>query len=519
MTMKSFAVVALLSSLVSADMAVNPSSVTSMSRSEQAAFREVSLYCENDVERYCTRGDSLFADLFFMAPPPFEEMESFIDNMIQSTLRMPFESSSFLLIIEDGSPPSQPMEHHAVEHVLTEIAGQTPPEQVPAAAQRIAEHGSLLLEDQSQDETQVRVARRLSEVTPEELHQRQQALLPFSAAQTECLRSHYSQARLSISCGRALFRLEKLRDAQYSANVQFQEDRAVVMVNLLCLYALVLATGLVIYYRRRKDLRAKRRLTRKIFQAIYSSPQLKHAVEKEMGESVGHLPPLSTGTLWRMGLIGQKIRGAFEVCRWMRMVFVTIVSICFVLAPLSTLPVVVGYAAAVFWCAVFSPKPTEICACCCCEATTESAKNGTLTAEQECCACCKGTGVCCVQCASCCGDKGDEDDGCCCPKNDQVGCCCCCCGGDGKVNGGCCGGCCCSTDKASGCCGTCCDGCCCCSTDKTSGCCGTCCQGAGCGSCCCCSGTCCCCAACCSAKKEKSEPQMVVYEGVPMQIV
>lgn len=489
------------------DTAVDPASVSSMSRSEQDAFKEVSLYCEKDVQRYCgpRGGDAGFADMFFMTPPVFDEMESFIDSMIQSSLRMP--SESFLLIIEDRPAPT--VDHHAVEHVLTQIAGQTPPEKVPDTAQRIAEHGSLLLEQgETQDDTHARVARRLSEVTPEDLHQRQRALLPFTAAQTECLRAQYSRAHLSIPCGRALFRLDKLRDTQYRTNVQFQHDRAAVFVNLLCLYALVLATGLVIYLRRREDIRAKRRLTRKIFQAIYSTPHLKHAVEKEMGESAGHLPPLSTGTLWRMGLIGQQLRGALEACRWMRIAFVTVVSICFVMAPLTTLPVVVIYAATVFWCAVFAPKPTEICACCCCQATTESARNGTLTAEQECCACCQGTGVCSAKCASCCQDGG----GCgCCSEDKETagGCCdcdgCCCCSSDEKIN------------KLEGCC----DGCCCCCSgdknDKVEGCCGTCCQGAGCGSCCCCSGACCCCAACC--KNESQKPQMVVYEGIPVAIV
>ena len=602
--------------------AVDPASISSMSPREQVAFRDVSAACEHDVQQMCGSGDNNMlggVDSFFLMPPglaSLREMESFIDHVMVSSLHMPAsssseESTSFLLILEDPQPQVMiDCVDRAVQHMLSEIAGKTPVEKVSDTAQRIANHGSILLETQPEDETHARVARRLSEVTPEDLQERQQALMPFSSTQTECLRAAYTEARLSLACGRAIYRLDQIRDKQYRAEWQFRQDRAVVMVNLLCLYALVIATGMVIYWRRRKDIRAKRRLTRQIFQAIYSKPDLKHAVEREMGRSAGNVPPLHGSELWRMGLLGRELKGVFKTCRLLRLSFVTIVTICFVLAPLTTLPVVVGYAAAVFWCAAFSPKPVEICACCCCAATTEDVKNGTLTQEQACCGCCNGTGVCSAQCASCCGPskkkknqgtqggccdgccccsggngnvKGCCDDGCSCCSGSKVeggGCCddcCCCCSANKGVKSteGCCDGCCCcsakngvkSTDgccddccccnankgakSTDGCCdgccccsgtkmegGDCCDGCCCCAMKKegdkltvdgccdsccccSSGCCagGTCCGGAGCGSCCCCMGTCCCSTSACCNKRRQKQPQMVVYEGVPVQIV
>lgn len=469
---------------------IDPVSTTSMSPREAAAFQDVSLYCERDVQVLC-EGAPDAVDFLLMPPAPsLHELESFIDGMIQSTLRMPSsESGGFLLIMEETHvAPS--MEDRTVHHVLAEIGQQTPPDKVPCTAKRIADHGNFLLAFKTEDasEPEVRMARRLSEVTPEVLLEHKQSLLPFGADRNACLRNAYAQAHLTVSCGRSIHRLDQIRGSQYEARVQLEEDRAVVLVNLAALYFLVLATGLVIYWRRRKDIRAKRRLTREILQAIYSKPYLKKAVEKELGgASVGHVPPLPTPVLWRMGLLGHKLKDAFRTYRVIRLTFVMVVATCFVVAPLSTLPFVVGYGTFVFVTALVGPKPPEICVCCCCHASTQDAEDGTLTVEQECCNCCMGTGVCSVDCASCCTPTADaETGGCCCTSGDKL---------DGCCGDGCC--CCKSSDTLEGCCG---EGCCCCKPDdKAEGCCPA--DGA------------------CGMKKEEKPSNLVVYEGVPMQIV
>jgi hypothetical protein len=471
-----------------------------MSPREAAAFQDVSLYCERDVQVFC-EGAPETVDFLLMPPAPsLHELESFIDGMIQSTLRMPSsDSGGFLLIMEETHAAPVSMEDRTMHHVLSEIVQQTPPEKMPCTAKRIADHGNFLLAVKTEDasEPEVRMARRLSEVTPEVLQEHKQSLLPFGADRNACLRNAYSQTHLTVSCGRSIHRLDQIRGSQYEARVQLEADRATVLVNLAALYFLVLATGLVIYGRRRKDIRAKRRLTRDILQAIYSKPYLKKAVETELGgASVGHVPPLPTPVLWRMGFLGRKLKDAFRTYRVIRLTFVMVVATCFVVAPLSTLPFVVSYGFFVFATALLGPKPPEICVCCCCHASTQDAENGTLTVEQECCNCCMGTGVCSVDCASCCTPTGDAETGDYCNKTK-----------------GCCGCCCCkSGDKVEGCCGK---GCCCCckSGDKLEGCCCSCCNSGskieGWGS----------AGGACGMKKEESASNLVVYEGVPMQIV
>ena len=63
----------------------------------------------------------------------------------------------------------------------------------------------------------------LSEVTVQDLQEH--ALLPYTAARSQCLRRRYNQKHLSLVCGRAVYRLDQIRDYQYRVNLQLAEER------------------------------------------------------------------------------------------------------------------------------------------------------------------------------------------------------------------------------------------------------------------------------------------------------
>lgn len=606
-----------------------------MSASEEAAFKEVALYCEQDVRTSCddARVDPMMESMmmrFMQQQQPLHiselehEIESFIESVLHSALQMPTQQMqrtqqhSLVLIVgndhqqqevkqvdenqDEFDPFLLPLSTTSV--LLDAVAGHVPPHKLPCAAKHMRVQAKAMLLEASapadapaQDAPHVLAARRLSEVTAADLQERQQGLLPYGPAVNTCLRTRYARAQLSQPCGRALYRLDQVRTAQYVNQVQWQRENAVVLVHLLCLYGLVLLTGAVLYWRRRHAVRRKRRLQRLLFQTVYSSPELKAAVEKRMGESAGRVPPLPTAALVRMGRFCREFRALWRCCWTVRVVVGTVMCVAFCWWPLATLPVVVGYAAAVFWTAACSPAPHDMCVCCCCGSTTDM-QAADRTAAQECCACCAGTGVCGTTCASCCGNVQDEPergasgggccDGCCCCGDDEDediergvgGCCddCCCCGDEDKKNlkdgccedccccgesdakaksnvkDGCCDNCCCcgsdaKADLMNGCCddccccgsnnnmtkstvkGGCCDDCCCCGDDKMmagDGCCNDCCRcgdgdntkaktflkdGHG------CCDDCCCCGDGDDTKAKTLHPRMIVYEGVPVQIV
>ena len=289
-----------------------------------------------------------------------------------------------------------------------------------------------------------------------------------------------------------------------------------IYLGLLCLLLILVA-------RRYRGNRGQRRLKLRIFQAIYSNPTLKAMLEKELGESVGSVPPVSSHVLRFMSEGGRSLRRKIACARRVQMAFFAFLLVLVFVAPFWVLPICIVLSAVRVALLCCASAPVRECTCCCCGASTEHAANGTLTQEQACCGCCKGTGVCAPGCADCCGPSG------------------CCCCEDGKCSGDCCDG------NGAGCCvdnqvvvSKCCGCCSCCGatadaakngtlTEAQLACC--CCCGTG----CCTSSTetgCCCCC-CCDGSSSSTKPTVVkgrgqkhifqpsfgVYQGIPVQVV
>jgi hypothetical protein len=454
--------------------------------------------------------------------PFMQDFGFFMDSMMESALHMPMIIEFVSIGPHEEDAPAPEHEDEAATHVISQIAANTHPDHVEVVADRLVEHGNnlLLQEDVATDKR--RMARRLTEVSPEEINQHRRVFLPFGCPhRNRCLQDAYDHHAVSPDCGFAMARLEHVRVAQYAHRVEQLEEEGSTLFQLTALYVFAVGTMLVLYLRRRSDQKETRRLKLNVLKAIYSTPELKAAVEKEIGEPLGHVPPLGMRALLRFGLHGQVFRQVLQAARMMRLAIFSALMGLFLVAPAYFLPVCVGLAAWAFVSVVFGPpQRVRMCACCCCGATTDDAKNDTLTQEQMCCCCCRGTGVCAVACSDCCDNVDTDKDleeaieakgtaaataGCCCCSccSGADGCCCCS-GADGCC---CCSGadgcCCCS--GADGCCCSGADGCCC-ATTANVGCCACCSAGDCCGNCCCCT-------------KKADPPNVGIYEGIPIQIV
>lgn len=562
----------------------DPSDYTSMRPRELEAFQDVAHKCHRDVSYHCdespfiasastTTTTSLphFPLTLFRAAnedDPFTDLGLLLDSIFAAEQhhRVPMlqQPEMRFIMVLDGSeavsssatPDESPSHEHAMaEQALSHIAAMTDMHTMDDTAEHVQHHAQWILQHPETTDTQRRLARRLQAVaTPDALLEQRRNFLPFGCPRrNQCLQRIYQQRLVSPPCGLALQRLENVRAIQHLESVQRYHEQQFVLKHLLLLYLLVLATMAVLYCRRGAQIRQTRRLKRRILTAVYSQPALKAAIETELGESIGTVPPLRWRALMKFGLHGREYRAWSKIARRVWLATVMCSAALLVVAPTLFLPLCVTMAAALFWCAISTRSPVRVCACCCCGASTEDVKNGTLTQDQECCGCCQGTGVCAPSCASCCGNDDDTDDKgcCCCSCCGGAGCCCCCSSGSGKsTSGGCCGCCssCCSSSSpkndggaaVSG--GGCCgggggDGCCCCGGGSTSGSCScstkkkktkacSCCGGSG---CCCCSGVACCVTdcKCCSGTESHHNcnkpsaiiPNLCIYEGIPLQVV
>jgi hypothetical protein len=452
-----------------------------MMPSERDAFVQVAQNCHRDVDHFCD-APARMMNPFLQIPGTSVPMDPFMqdfglmmDSLLDNALRMPIfvEFVSFGPQEEEHAPPEP--EDEAVAQAILQVAANTHPDDVKEVTDRLVKHGNNMLMQEGVTADKRRMARRLTEVSPQDLHEHRRAFLPFGCPQrNRCLQEVYDHHAVSPACGSAMARLEYVRTTQYAHRVEQLQEEGSTLFQLTVLYVFAVATMLVLYSRRRSDMKATRRLKLRVLKAIYSTPELKAAVEKELGESLGHVPPLGMRTLMRFGLHGQEFRQWIKVARMVRLTLISAMTVLFLVAPLYFLPACVGLSAWFFWCVVFGQKRVRMCACCCCGATTEDVKEGTLTEEQMCCGCCKGTGVCSAACADCCGGGGDDAPG----TSEDSGCSCCDC-----CNGGTC----------------CCD------------CCASCSAGSCCGNCSCCSAS--------SKKKAASDRNIVIYEGIQVQIV
>jgi hypothetical protein len=587
---------------------------------ELLALQKIEEVCQRDLDRHCrlprkTMADPVMQWLFTperLAPPPLlhpndldlmdpMNLGPLLDHMMDTALHMPMmvqrEEPMFVMFFEGVSVPqerapeevaldsmvSRLMQHSSncdkkkQEQAAATGAPMVPKLTTPEVAHHIRLKGQHVLEQEDVPEERRRLARRLTEVTPEEIMVRFTNTEPFDnhfsleqqnhnhdhppcPHKHKCLMKAREQNMVTPECGDALTRLEYVQKFEMEKN----HEMFLYMQFFWFYCILFFALFTMILVRKFKNGKGRFLLRLRVLQSVYSNPEIKAKVEDDIGVPLGNVPPLSNVALKLLNADGR------NQCRRKRQRFCHMLYLCvafFALDAFGALPpgwplFVMGF------CCVFmisriatlcySKPEVRECKCCCCGGSTSDVENGTVSDVQACCTCCKGTGVCSAKCKTCCGGGGDNKDGagsccggkcscakdhncdgscdCCGPKKECCGtkkecfameevklivkddCTCCCCGGS-------------MVDFATGnvsdvqaCC-TCCKG-----TGKCSAKCKSCCGGGGkkdgTGSCC--GGKCSCakehncngdCDCCGSFKKVVVDSNTVVYHGIPVQIV
>lgn len=426
-----------------------------------------------------------------LAPPPvLLDVTSILDDMMDRALTIQSEQSSPMMIhmiriaSDELDEPNQnaqafPAPEDVLDSMVHELMDRVN-EEPEIVAEKIVAHGNNLLKSE-EDESMVRMARRLTQVNPQAMGHK--LPLPFGCSQNRCLMRAYDQGLLSSPCAETLRAAEETREivARKVAAVEYESQA---FLHFTIIY-LVLAFVTIFALRRhlRKHgiyLKSRLSLTRKIFQAVYSNPEVKAKVEDAIGHDIGFVPPLSENILAQMGGQRQEICFTKKILR--------LASFAAILTLILVDPVMAMFFLCILMFArfihlLFCPPqpPKRSCSCCCCSASTDDARNGTLTKEQACCTCCHGTGVCAPGCADCC-EPDDPCDCCtddcdCCESKDVCNCCCCgasnldakkgtltaeqecctCCKGTGVCAAGCKA--CCDDDSSCDCCSGDCDCC------------------------------------------------------------
>jgi len=512
-----------------------------------SAMDSVKAACEIDVLFLCpmpsdfplARSDSVleFA-LSPLAPPPLIVDSQFLDDMLNSVLRMAADQpmdTSWTVIYDSRDEHREPKQLKLANDVISSAQVAATPEnfldsvvssladkQKEATAEtwdpvdfskRLVEHGDALLKERDLPEQKRRLARRLSETTPDRF-KGPRLPLPFSCPKSRCLMDAYEQGAVSNSCSDALKAAEQVRETE-SSTVSFMvahqvpESATFLGFSLLCTFLLVSALFLTLRQGAHFHHGAmqQRRLNKKILQAVYSNPELKTSIEFQLQEEIGAVPPLPPHVLATMG--GTKPPKAVICCtKAISMAFFPVMFVVFFVNPvLAVLSLCVAMTVRFLMWGVCPNPPVLMCKCCCCGVTTEDVKNDTVSAEQACCTCCNGLGVCGPLCMSCCG--ADPDDACdCCTGdcdccNPEPECTCCCCGlTNWNAKKGI------MTDEQSCC--TCCN-----ATGQCADGCAACCEGGS--GCACCSEGCDCCSGESSPNGKKAK--VFIYQGIPVQMV
>ena len=496
-------------------------------------MESVASACSRDVALLCPiPSDFLSRDPildFIMSPSPLMLDSSFMDQMLNSAIRMAADQpmGTTWTIVYDLGAEQKPRELEMANNVVSLPRVPTTAENVldsmvstlaeKSAAdpfefvKRLQEHGNTLLLDSTISEERRRLARRLSEASPTSFS-KPRLPLPFGCPKNRCLMAAYSEGATSDRCSDALKAAENVRDLEVAHETLLEQKESDAFLGFTFLYAILAFCTLAMVHKRFSKLHIGRmehlRLKRSILQAVYSNPEIKASVEFQLQEEIGGVPPLPPHVLERMG--GMKFPRGFFCCKVVRVFMMVLIVFLAFAAPLLAMPllciIMAGRCLSLSLCP--TKPPVRMCSCCCCGVTTEDVKNGTVSATQACCTCCNGLGVCGPLCTSCCGTDPEEACGCCSGDCDCCNpvpkCTCCCCGltnWDAKKGMMTDEQACCTCCAGTGSCG---EGC--------MACCGD--SGDGCG---CCAGDCDCCSG--ASSPVVKESKVVVYQGIPIQLV
>jgi hypothetical protein len=122
------------------------------------------------------------------------------------------------VIVGDSEPMSPPPSEQVVDAFVSKMA-QEQPEEIPLLAQQLVQHGHQVLEQNDLTDERHHLARRLTEVKPDQMHHL--VHLPFGCPMNRCLISASQEARVSEPCMVAMHKLEQVNEME----IQLEEQQ------------------------------------------------------------------------------------------------------------------------------------------------------------------------------------------------------------------------------------------------------------------------------------------------------
>lgn len=402
---------------------------------EESCSADVSVFCPTPQDQFTMRApvlrlgaprDPLMEFLSNPAAPPpmLMDISSILDQMMSHAMLMANEEPHitifhFVSVGDDKQAPSSDQQKAAPDEVLDAMVQnlvQRTTENPEVVAKKIVEHANDILKTE-QDEDRVRMARRLTQLSPESFSG-PHLPLPFGCPRNRCLMSAFEQGVVSPSCSEALKNAERLQSVHAMRELVKVERDSKLFISFTILYGVLAFVTLAVLSRHlrkmHRNLEYQLNLKKSILQAVYSNPAIKATVEKSMGRGIGYVPPLPPHVLAQLGGHEFPHRGFFCSKLIMLGVFATVFTLVFVNPLLAMSILCVLMFARFLRLAFFPPQyPVRKCSCCCCGLSTDDVKNGNISSTQACCTCCNASGVCAPGCADCCGLEPDGACDCC----------------------------------------------------------------------------------------------------------
>jgi hypothetical protein len=230
----------------------------------------VSSACSRDVAMLCPMpSDFLRRDPildFAMSPSPLIIDSSFLDQMLNSALRMASDQpmGTTWTIIYDLGEEQKPKElalannmvslpqvpttaENVLDSMVSSLAENTAADPFDFV-KRLQEHGIALLQDSTISEERRRLARRLSEASPTSFSQ-PRLPLPFGCPKNRCLMNAYNQGATSDPCSDALKAAENVRDLEV-ANEALLEQESGAFLGFTVVYAILAFCTLAMVHKR-----------------------------------------------------------------------------------------------------------------------------------------------------------------------------------------------------------------------------------------------------------------------------
>jgi hypothetical protein len=248
------------------------------------AYHHVETACAADVERLC---------------PVEQESDPMLDwILITMAARMPMPESDNIgppLTLRDKKLMRHPPPEQVVD-AFVDMMAQEQPEELPLLAQQLAEHGLQVLEQEDASEERRHLARRLTEVKTDQIMY-YGVPLPFDCAKNRCLIAASQEGRVSEPCMATINQLQQVNRIEIQLEQQLGSFLGS-FLGLMWVYKYCLMVWfMTLISRRYTQNKSNRRLKLRILKAVDANPSIKAQVEQDLGESVGHVPPVPAHVL------------------------------------------------------------------------------------------------------------------------------------------------------------------------------------------------------------------------------